>query len=321
MGNPKVYNFQIIKDRWTTLQALLPAPLKKVIFEGAPLTADLPVTEREFIEWLFQVDAAYQSTARYKLLKPFKTDYIANQMNDVRGYFMLKDDVAATSNLSTWSTLSNVQKEKYRSALIYLCQNAQLTRNECIDQFNTAEQNLKLNEMKDLYFPKGRDNYDQFFTIQTARKDVTWNASNPNLMIVPFTNPKNANVMDYLKTNIEDEWKMGDWKLNLNFVDSADDNTTHVVFMAGALPHVNDLAGSIITMDANAPFTEYDVRWTIRHEYGHVLGFPDCYHEFYDEELDAFVSYQLDVTNLMCSRRGHLQPRHFDELKRVYLKQ
>ena len=60
---------------------------------------------------------------------------------------------------------------------------------------------------------------------------------------------------------------------------------------------------------------------TIRHEYGHVLGFPDCYLEFYDTNLNQMVQYQLDITNLMCSRRVHLQQSHYDEMKRVYFRQ
>ena len=55
-------------------------------------------------------------------------------------------------------------------------------------------------------------------------------------------------------------------------------------------------------------------QWTIRHEYGHVLGLPDCYIEFYDEDLGLMIHYQLDVTNLMSSRRGKLQQKQFDQL-------
>ena len=71
-------------------------------------------------------------------------------------------------------------------------------------------------------------------------------------------------------------------------------------------------------MDANSPLSEYNVQWTIRHEFGHVIGFPDCYHEFYDATESTMISYQIDITNLMCSRRGHLQQAHVDELRRVY---
>ena len=82
----------------------------------------------------------------------------------------------------------------------------------------------------------------------------------------------------------------------------------------------NRVGGSEITMDANAPLTEWDVMWTIRHEFGHVLGFTDCYAEFYDSDIGAIVNYQMDISDLMCSRKGTIKQRHFDQMKAAYLK-
>ena len=82
----------------------------------------------------------------------------------------------------------------------------------------------------------------------------------------------------------------------------------------------NRVGGDTIVMNATQPLTEYDAQWTIRHEFGHVLGFVDCYVEFYESERNVIVNYQFDVENLMCSRRGHIQQRHVDELQRAYAK-
>jgi hypothetical protein len=50
----------------------------------------------------------------------------------------------------------------------------------------------------------------------------------------------------------------------------------------------------------------------------HVIGLPDCYHEFYDTNLEAYVNYQLDISDLMCSRAGNIKERIYTELKKVY---
>ena len=71
-------------------------------------------------------------------------------------------------------------------------------------------------------------------------------------------------------------------------------------------------------MDANQPLTEYDAQWTIRHEFGHVLGLPDCYVEFYIQERGVIMNYQLDIDNIMCSRRGHVKETNVQELERAY---
>jgi hypothetical protein len=147
---------------------------------------------------------------------------------------------------------------------------------------------------------------------------VSWKGSAPELMDVPFVNPQTNEIANFLKTNVENEWRFDRWRLQVSFGDFNPIYTTHIEFKPGVTPNVNALAGNIITMDANTPLTEYNVQWTIRHEYGHTLGFPDCYLEFYDEEARQIVSYQLDISNIMCSRRGHIQATHFNELKRLY---
>ena len=92
-----------------------------------------------------------------------------------------------------------------------------------------------------------------------------------------------------------------------------------LVFEDGAVPHVNQVGGNTITLDANTPTDEYSVQWTLRHEFGHLLGFKDCYLEFYDHVEKQFVNYQLDLTDIMCSEAGNFTAHHSSELRRVYL--
>lgn len=73
-------------------------------------------------------------------------------------------------------------------------------------------------------------------------------------------------------------------------------------------------------MDSNTDIQEYGVRWTIRHEFGHILRLPDCYTEFYDTKEQVMVNYQLDTTDLMCSRAGLMNERIYQELKKHYQK-
>ncbi len=317
---PRIYNFEICKQKWEIVESLLPQVLKDVVFGTGELPTSLPVSDRMAIEWLAQVDSAYQLMARYKLYKPYLFEMAEGAKNDVRGYLILSGTEKVNDVLNDYEKQTPAAQDRYRKALVMVCMNAQLERFDCQQKFSDALAAKQLVQMKDTYLANGKEVYDAFFNIPKSRTDTTWTAENPNVLSIPFTNPKNAVIQDFLTVNIQEEWKWKGWQLILNFVDTESPTTTHMVFQAGVVPHVDDIAGSTITMDANAPLSEYDVRWTIRHEFGHVLGFPDCYHEFYDEELAAMVSYQLDVTNLMCSRRGKLQQRHFDELKRVYFK-
>lgn len=320
VSTPSSYNFKILKDKCDIIEALLPQVLKNVVYGGAPLTEEVPVTDREFSEWLIQVDRCYQSVARYKLMLPWKDYMIEEAKTDVRGYLRIAGDAQYDQKLSQWSTLGQLVKNQISLDLSQICWNSGADKTACEKELAAATTGSSLVSFKNKYFPKAKAHYQSFFKIPQYRTDITWNSKNPGIATIPFTNPQNEAVLDYLKFNIEDEWKWNGWQLKLDFVNASSPDITHVVFEAGSTPHVNGIAGSEITMDANAPLTEYDVQWTIRHEYGHVLGFPDCYLEFYDEAVEAFVNYQLDVTDLMCSRRGHLKQNHFDEMKRAYYK-
>lgn len=320
INNPRTYNFRIIKERWDILINLLPRPLKKVLLEGAPYTAEIGVTDREFIEWLFQIDAAYQIAARYKMMLPYKAELAEGAAYDIRGYYNLTQENSLDQKLNDFTALGTLTQSRLTKDLLQICLNAEKKRDECSKELEAAKSSNQLITFKDTYMPAGKSVYDSFFNILGSRPDGVWTAANPDVMTIPFKNPHNENVLHFLKYNIEEEWQWNGWKLILNFVESDDEQMTRVEFEPGATPHVESAPGHIITMDQNAPLSEYDVQWTIRHEYGHVLGLPDCYHEFYDEELEAFVSYQLDVTNLMCSRRGHLKETHFTELKKAYFK-
>ena len=318
---PRFYNFKLIEEKWKVVEALIPKSLKAVVFEGAPFTTDLGVTDREFMEWLFQVDSAYQITARYKLMLPYKEEMKGSAAYDVRGYLQLTEEEDLDSKLADFANLADLKQSRLTRSLIMLCMNAEKKRSECKKELTAAIEGNTVVDFKNEYMPAGEALYKYFFTILGARPDGVWTSADPMNMVIPFANPKNDAVLNFLRDNIEDEWKWEGWQLHLNFVDSDDETMTHIVWEEGATPHVDNAPGTIITMDANTPLSEYDVQWTIRHEYGHVIGFPDCYHEFYDEEEEAFVSYQLDVTNLMCSRRGKLKQTHFDELKRAYFKE
>ncbi len=271
-----------------------------------------------FIFWGRQIDELYARASRWLLQEPYLWAYADRKHDDVRGYYYLSRVLEVEEKLLQWKNLSQETQTQYQTWLEGLCFNGGGSSSECREEFQETIQ--KIGHPKDFYLkylPKGQVKWAGLFNITQKRDDIIWKGEDLKTLKTPFTQPESEEVKTFLSENIEDEWKWKDWRLNLNFISGGFD-TTHIEFVPGATPHVNGLAGSTITMDANQPLTEYHVRWTIRHEFGHTLGFPDCYVEFYDTDKAVMISYQLDTTNLMCSRRGKLQEKHYEELKRVY---
>ena len=318
LEQPKYSSPKIILELFSKLKSELPEGFKKNLVSIAELPITPSGTDEEFILFGRRIDAVYGMASRWNLQKPYLWAYAAKKHSDIRGYYYLTQISDIEQQLTNWKNLPAETQNQYSEWLRGLCFNSGDTESSCQSQFEKIleEQGNPASYYRS-FLEAGVAKWNELFLIGSKREDTLWSPQEPNLLQIPFQTPESPEVTEFLKKNIEDEWRWDNWKLNLKFI-QGDYNTTHIEFVPGATPHVNGLAGSTITMDANQPLTEYHVQWTIRHEYGHTLGFPDCYIEFYDADKAVMVSYQVDTTNIMCSRRGKLQKKHFEELKRVY---
>jgi hypothetical protein len=318
IDTPSQYNPAIIQTRLDTAMAAMPQAMREVLNTRLPYPDTLPVADADFVTFGRQLDRVYQSAARWKTLKPYLSYYIRYQARDVRGYYFLKKNGWTEERLNSLGTLDPATQTQVRGWLVTLCQNSGSSESYCRSSLEQAVARNEAGKYFTQYLADGETNWREFFDIPSdgARRDIVWSASDATVARIPFNRPTNARIESYLRDNIEDEWKWNNWNLRLNF--GSFPNGPRVEFQTGVVPHVDGIGGNQIVMDENQPVEEYESQWTIRHEFGHVLGFPDCYHEFYDSATESFINYQLDVTDLMCSRAGNMNERLFNELRRVY---
>ncbi len=329
---------KILGEKIDSLTAALPDSIKSVVLMpqssdslNSALQNEVPegMSDEEFLGVVRKIDRLYQGCSRWLLQEPYLWQYGSLQSMDIRGYYFLSKNPDQTAlKLNSFKTLSEAEQKQIKEWLVSMCLNGSAfggaTQASCLGQIDQAVKREALLKYYQSKLNISKSKYDSFFNIESTRSDLVWSGANAQTLSAPFRAPVSGPqggasgaeaVRQWLQTNIEDEWHFQDWALKLVFSDHA---ATEVVFEAGATPHVNGLSGDTITMDANRPIQEYSSRWTIRHEYGHTLGFPDCYIEYYDRAREVMVNYQIDVDNLMCSRKGHLQQRHYDELRRHY---
>jgi hypothetical protein len=313
---PKAYSPATVQRDLDEILVGAPQSMQSIVFENASFTTSPPVELAEYINWARKIDKVYQTATRWTLMQPYLTQLAQQQRYDVRGYYFLNKEIDLQNKLADWESLDKADKIRLSELLIGICMNTAGMRGVCDTDLQFSIKHNELAKFYQRYWDNAKATWDAFFTLEVVRSEATWDSGHPDLMTLPFRNTE-PHIEKFLAENIEDEWKWGTWQLKLQFEPKAD---IHVEFVPGTTPHVNALAGNTITMDDNAPLTEWDVQWTIRHEYGHVLGFEDCYVEYYDSAKKEMVNYQLDVKNLMCSRAGRLQQTHFDEMKKKYFK-
>lgn len=320
IDSPSVYSEKIIKaDFKIWLDELQNDNLKNIWSGKSALTDDPPLSDVEFQTLSRRVDRFYQSALRWKLLSPYIPQLTNGQKEDVRGYYFLKNLESREEKLNNYKQLNPELKANIRNWLVQMCING-LDWSQPFKSCETSvdrsiEKSVNLNTLYEGFEPKSESVWNDFFGLYFVRDDMSFKQVNGvDIFSIPFLNPKNDKIFNFVRNNTEDEWRGPLWKLVVNLVNSG--AQANIRFQPGVTAHVT--GGSTIVMDANQSLDDYAEQWTIRHEFGHVLGLVDCYHEFYDEKLQAIVNYQLDLTDLMCSRAGNIKPRHFEILKKTY---
>lgn len=317
-SDPLKNNTSILKKRLEDFLLKTHPQLVELLIsnETLPSTPPLFVSDEEFVNSMRSLDRIYQATIRWAKSREWLSWYINKSIFDVRAFLHLGQIPNLEIVLKSYPTMPSHEQSQYTKWLIDLCKNGDFDPNDCRDELISY---LKRNNLFGFYerFKKyGQKMYDLFFTIKKTRPEIFWD-SDKNVLTSPFQIPQNIEVQDWLKFNVEAEWSKNQKYLILDFKKSSEDIPS-IQFKSGVTANVNGIAGNLITMESEYPLSSLDQMWTIRHEYGHVIGFEDCYLEFYDTNEKAMIYYEIDVDNLMCSRNGKIQDSHFKELLKAY---
>lgn len=315
IDKPNKYSPAIIKTDTAKILSDLPHSMRDVLVSSIELPGTIPLDDETFITFARKVDRNYQSAARYKSVDVYRYYYVSAANKDVRGYYYLMTNKITETELRDVTIIPATQISAIKEALTLVCLNATSNLNKCKSEVTDAFTKNTVAALYTKHIKASKKTWDNFFKIPVSarRSDINWSG---NTAVVPFNTPEIPKFIPYLKNNIEDEFRWENWALKINFGTYA--NGPLLKFEPGVVPHVNGLGGNEIVMDSNQPIEEYESQWTIRHEFGHVIGLPDCYHEFYDVTTNEYVNYQLDITDLMCSRAGNMNERIYLELKNAY---
>nr|BDT28161.1 hypothetical protein BHI3_16270 [Bacteriovorax sp. HI3] len=313
---PQKSSTEIMMKRYEDFLKSTSPLITDVVTSSRELPVNPPVEDAEFVKSLRVLDRIYQSTIRWAGARQWLAWYINRSIYDIRGFIFLKGTPDLENTLKAYKNLSTEDQAKFSGWLLGLCRNGDFEMSDCRAELTKAVSKNTLFDFYNRFNKYGQSMYDLLFTIKATRPEIFWNTAKTQL-ISPFKTPERADVTAWLKENVEDEWKFDAFNLIIDYKKTTAD-IPRIQFKEGVTANVNGIAGNLITMEAEYPIESRDQKWTIRHEYGHVLGFQDCYLEFYDTNEKAIIYYEIDVDNLMCSRNGHLKETHVTQLKKAY---
>lgn len=313
---PKVNSINLMLKGFQERVASLPPEMKTILINAGPASESTLVADELFIKHIREINSSYQNAIRWIGQQPWLDYYERNAQYDIRGLYFINRDESFFSDLSDFASRSAERKYILSQWLVGICLNTTGDRSACQAEFSRVASTASANNYYEKYISTAKATYANFFKLNNVRKELKWN-SQGTVMVQDFILPSITSIAKWLKTNVEEEWNALNFQLLVNYV-SLDLTTPYIDFQPGVTPNVSGTTWNKLTMDPNYSLDDFSTQWTIRHEFGHVLGFPDCYLEFYEPVTEEMIYYTIEPENLMCAWGGILQPSHINELKRVY---
>ena len=321
IDSPMSYGPSTIEKRFSDLSEQLPTEMKAVLMGGKSATPDLPTDEvEEYRTFARRVDGMYGITLRWEMMKRWLSYLSGRRAEDIRGYHFLSKKENLREFLQGFSELPEEEQNNVRLWLRTLCYNSsQFGSERHFEQCRReAEEYLTSGEayqFSQRYWSQARSRYEAFFKIPSRVKNASTQKLTRGFVSKFRTAP--TEIQEFLKTHIEDEFNLGDFNLEVQFT-GGQFAGVFVEWLPDVTPHVKGLGSDHIVMNSRDSLDDWNTQWTIRHEFGHVHGLPDCYIEFYEADKGVITNYQIDVEDLMCSRAGVMNQRIADELNQAY---
>ncbi len=329
---PRKNNPQLILEGFDRVLLAAPTGMRRIIDDSSVVLPTLPPEGVELstaLAWLRRVNSSYSRASRFLALYPNRTAR-PQSTRDFRPIIDLRQNRREVlAQAAAWSELSAAERRLHTDRLLAAC--------AALDAAPDSGSRRCVDSVAAIRNTPGVDRGAKVESATQAiltRADSVWNArfrvvrrypgANPvrqgSKLILPFgvfnAGAQTLAWMDQIVTKGWDE--EGVLGLQLSEAPSMTRESVRVHWVEGVLPFVNGVGGNTITMDGNLPLWLEQVKLTMAHEFGHVLGFADCYVEFWSEEEASFVYYVLDPQNRMCALSGETLALHHEALTEAY---
>jgi hypothetical protein len=288
--------------------------LDVLVTQAKPYTTEFTIDETEFLKLNRKIQGIYSISIRWKSFEPWIPYLRERKAEDIRGYIFLSRETNLENDLENFASLDSDKQGLWRGYFLQLCLNNEIKDKDCRQIIMQAIQSGKIKEKVLSWMPAAKKLWDESFSVQWRGTDIAWVDAEKSVLNAGIRATGNAALEASFHDILARVWHVGESVLEAYFAPQA---ALQIIFEPAAQAHYDQRQGAIV-MDQNGDMQDPENEIVLAHEFGHALGFPDCYVEFYDDDEQAIINYQLDIQNIMCSLNGTVNAGHFEELRKVY---
>lgn len=180
----------------------------------------------------------------------------------------------------------------------------------CHKEFTINLRNNTLGEMIKRYQERFEtERYATLFKLRSSHNkySCTQFSDKVEMLLKVYAPAFDQNYIRELLNEVELTWKNDKFRLKLVQVDAEGVDVIRILPTSKVVSYVPDIDNRSVYLSSaqDLPTTKR----ILAHEFGHVLGFPDCYIEFFDDIKKQLVYYEIskNYTNIMCSLKNGVQ--------------
>jgi hypothetical protein len=192
-------------------------------------------------------------------------------------------------------------------SLLEICE-AFNSKTHCLAEYKLTKAKNNVTDMAQKYKSRfASEKLDSLFKLRPehlkfyCKNDI--HSSQKTLNIPIFAAGIDAYKLQYLLDIAELKWNSSRLKVKFTLLEKKTDEAIQIISIADGISHVPDDDTHLIYLNSSLPADQ--AASVFAHEFGHVLGFPDCYIEFFDRSKKELVYYEIAEKNMniMCSMK------------------
>ncbi len=199
------------------------------------------------------------------------------------------------------------EKEAWtKSNALDLC-NSLSTSVSCIKEYKFNKMNNTLGDMIRKYQSRFEtERYETLFRLRPSHNKYSCvREGEKTIMHLKIYSPSIERAyLQALLNEVEANWQNSRFALKVELVDSDSQEAIKILPTNKAVSYVPDDNNRRVYLSRTQDLQTS--KRILAHEFGHVLGFPDCYIEFFDDKKKELVYYEIskNYSNIMCSLKN-----------------